>query len=178
MNRTDRLLAIVLELQAKKTQRAEDLADTFEVSKRTIYRDIQALCEAGVPVVSMPGQGYSLVEGYFLPPLTFTTAEATILLLGSDFLAQTFDTQYRAAAQTASRKIEAALPARLRAEVARLQSSMRFVAFNANVEEGNATALRQLRQAIIEERTVRFCYHTRYRNDGKATPTQRDVDPY
>src|SRR6266542_843346 len=75
MNRTDRLLAIVLELQAKKQVRAEDLADTFEVTKRTIYRDIQALDESGVPIVAIPGQGYSLVEGYFLPPLTFNTDE-------------------------------------------------------------------------------------------------------
>lgn len=61
MNRTDRLLAIVLELQARKSTRAEDLTETFGVTKRTIYRDVQALCEAGVPVVSLPGQGYALV---------------------------------------------------------------------------------------------------------------------
>ena len=65
MNRTDRLLAIVLELQGKGWQRAEDLAETFETSKRTIYRDMLALGEAGVPVVSIPGRGYSLVEGCF-----------------------------------------------------------------------------------------------------------------
>ena len=76
MNRTDRLLAIVLELQGKKTQRAEDLAATFEISKRTVYRDIQALSEAGVPVISVPGTGYSLMEDYFLPPLSFTADEA------------------------------------------------------------------------------------------------------
>ena len=64
MNRTDRLLAIVLELQRKGSRRAEDLAATFETSKRTIYRDIQALCESGVPVVAQAGVGYSLVEGY------------------------------------------------------------------------------------------------------------------
>src|SRR4051794_2552704 len=144
MNRTDRLLAIVLELQARRRQRAEDLAATFETSKRTIYRDIQALCEAGVPVVAVPGLGYSLVEGYFLPPLTFTTDEATILLLGADFLAQIFDTQYRGAAQTASRKIEAVLPARLRSEVAHLQSSMRFIALNVGAEGGDPALLRQL----------------------------------
>jgi predicted DNA-binding transcriptional regulator YafY len=51
MNRTDRLLAIILELQGKGRQRAEDLAETFETSRRTIYRDIQALGEAGVPIV-------------------------------------------------------------------------------------------------------------------------------
>src|SRR5512135_433995 len=94
MNRTDRLLAIVLELQAKGNRRAQDLATTFETSVRTIYRDVQALSEAGVPVVSVPGQGYSLVEGYFLPPLRFSTDEATMLLLGSDFVAQNLDAEY------------------------------------------------------------------------------------
>ena len=88
MNRTDRLLAILLEIQAKKQVRAEDLAAIFEVSKRTIYRDVLALMESGVPVVAIPGQGYSLVEGYFLPPLTFNTDEAIMLLLGADFMAQ------------------------------------------------------------------------------------------
>ena len=105
MNRTDRLLAMVLELQGKGWQRAEDLAATFECSRRTIYRDLQALGQAGVPLVSMPGRGYSLMEGYFLPPLSFGTDEATMLLLGSDFMAQHFDAQYRAAAQSAGRKI-------------------------------------------------------------------------
>jgi len=57
MNRTDRLLAIVLELQARGSVRAEDLARAFEVSKRTIYRDITALCEARVPIVALPGRG-------------------------------------------------------------------------------------------------------------------------
>ncbi len=79
MNRTDRLLAIVLELQGKGWQRAEDLADTFETSKRTIYRDMLALGEAGVPVVSIPGRGYSLVEGCFpLCPSSSPTSTNTV----------------------------------------------------------------------------------------------------
>ena len=109
MKRSDRLLAIVLELQAKKQVRAEDLAETFGVTKRTIYRDMLALDEAGVPIVAIPGQGYSLVEGYFLPPLSFTTDEAIMLLLGSDFVAQNVDAQYQSAARSASKKIEAVL---------------------------------------------------------------------
>src|SRR5262249_31219100 len=102
MNRTDRLLAIVLELQRKGARRAEDLAATFETSKRTIYRDVQALCESGVPVVAQPGVGYSLVEGYFLPPVSFSLDEATMLLLGADSAAQNFDAQYRAAARSSN----------------------------------------------------------------------------
>src|SRR5947209_3296336 len=130
MNRTDRLLAIILELQAKGHQRAEDLAETFEVSKRTIYRDMLALMESGVPLISLPGQGYSLVEGYFLPPLSFNTDEAILLLLGSDFVGKNVDAQYYAAAQSASRKIEAILTPELRAEVEYLQHSIQFIGSN------------------------------------------------
>lgn len=75
MNKTDRLLAIVLELQRKGVVRAEDLAASFETSTRTIYRDIQALSEAGVPIVGATGVGYSLMDGYFLPPVSFTVVK-------------------------------------------------------------------------------------------------------
>ncbi len=178
MNRTDRLLAIVLELQGKGKQRAEDLAETFETSKRTIYRDIQALGEAGVPLVSIPGRGYSLMKGYFLPPLSFTTDEATMLLLGSDFMAQNFDAQYRAAAQAASRKIAGVLPEKLRDEVQSLQQSIRFVSAGMIDGTPESTLLQQLRRAIIEHTTVRFHYHTRHSSDGKGEENTRDADPY
>ncbi|MBI1282387.1 MAG: WYL domain-containing protein [Anaerolineaceae bacterium] len=175
MNRTDRLLAIVLEIQAKKQVRAEDLAATFEVTKRTIYRDLQALSESGVPIVAIPGQGYSLVEGYFLPPLTFNSDEAIMLLLGADFVAQNFDAQYRAAAHSAKHKIVTVLPDKLRQEVEYLQSSIRFVALNGPfIPE----TLQQLRRAIIQSKTVRFRYHSRPRDGSSSTPSLRDADPY
>ncbi|PZS04170.1 MAG: YafY family transcriptional regulator [Candidatus Chloroheliales bacterium] len=177
MNRTDRLLAIVLELQGKGKLRAEDLAATFEISKRTIYRDIQALSESGVPLVAVPGQGYALVEGYFLPPLSFTTDEATMLLLGSDFMAQSFDAQYRAAAQSASRKIEGVLKAQVRDEARYLRENIRFVASNSPEERGSGETLAQLRRAIIERATVRFHYYPRYR-EGNQPPTSREADPH
>lgn len=178
MNKTDRLLAIVLELQGKGRRRAEDLAATFETSKRTIYRDIEALCEAGVPIVSTPGQGYSLMKGYFLPPLSFTSDEATMLLLGGDLMAQSFDSSYRAAALSAMRKIEGVLPEKLRAEVYYLQSSIRFVSGDAVHRPREISLLQCLRRAIIECSTVRFCYYTRHRTDGQQTATLREADPY
>lgn len=173
MNKTDRLLAIVLELQGKGKQRAEDLAKTFETSKRTIYRDIEALCEAGVPLLSIPGRGYSLMEGYFLPPLSFTTDEATMLLLGSEFMAQNFDAQYRIAAHAANRKITSVLPEKLRDDVAYLQKSIRFI--TAEQRPAEVMMLQQVRRAIIERVTVRFTYSKRY---GQDTQTTRDADPY
>ena len=177
MNRTDRLLAIVLELQARGRQRAEDLAATFEISKRTIYRDMLALGEAGVPLVSIPGLGYSLMEGYFLPPLSFSSEEATMLLLGSGVMAVNFDAQYRKAAQTAGQKIAGVLPEHLRAEVEYLQNAIRFV--GGGTSEESQEKLRQLRRAIIEHITVRFVYHARYRSDGEPGDQQiREADPY
>lgn len=176
MNKTDRLFAIILELQAKGERRAQDLAETFEVNKRTIYRDIQALSEMGVPVVAVPGQGYSLMEGYFLPPLRFTTDEATMLLLGADFVAQNFDAQYHAAAQSAARKLEAVLPDALKSNVRYLQNSIRFVAMN-ELSPAHAELVLQLRRALVERRTVRFDYYARFGNDAQPQKT-READPY
>lgn len=176
MNKTDRLLAIVLELQGKGKQRAEDLAKTFETSKRTIYRDIEALCEAGVPLISIPGRGYSLMEGYFLPPLSFTTDEATMLLLGGEFMAQNFDAQYRIAAHSAGRKIASVLPEKLRDDVSYLQKSIRFIAPEQRPSE--ITMVQQLRRAIIERVTVRFQYAKRHGQDGQSAQTTREADPY
>ncbi len=178
MNRTDRLLAILLELQRKGSRRAEDLAATFETSKRTIYRDIQALSESGVPIVSRAGVGYSLLEGYFLPPVSFSADEATMLLLGVDFVAQNFDAQYRDAATSAGRKIEAVLSEKLRSEVEYLRSSIAFVAPVTLASGESASFLPQLRRAIIERRTIRFDYHTRYSQDGRAARNTREADPY
>jgi predicted DNA-binding transcriptional regulator YafY len=178
MNRTDRLLAIVLELQGKGWQRAEDLADTFETSKRTIYRDMLALGEAGVPVVSIPGRGYSLVEGYFLPPLSFTADEATMLLLGSDVMVQSFDVQFRAAAESASRKIAGVLPERLREDVRELRERIAFIQQDISATPDEAQRLQILRRALLEGHQVRFRYFARSHVDGAQTPTTRVVHPY
>src|SRR5262245_7470509 len=178
MNRTDRLLAIVLELQRKRHQRAEDLAATFEISKRTIYRDIDALCQSGVPIIGEPGFGYSLVEGYFLPPVSFSSDEATMLLLGSDFVADNFDAQYREAARSASHKIEAVLNNKVRGEVEYLRNSIAFVATDTLSRDTASGLLPSLRRAIIERRTVQFHYHTRYAKEGQSPRNTREANPY
>jgi predicted DNA-binding transcriptional regulator YafY len=174
MNRTDRLLAIVLELQRAGMRRAEDLARTFETSVRTIYRDMEALSEAGVPLIAEPGKGYALMEGYFLPPLTFRADEATMLLLGSDVVGRQFDAQYRAAAQSAAAKIEAVLPDRLMEDVRAVQESIRFITPGTPVE---GEALQMLRRTILDRRTVRFRYTARNPSEARP-PREREVDPY
>lgn len=174
MNRTDRLLAIVLELQRAGNRRATDLARTFETSVRTIYRDMQALSEAGVPVLAVPGRGYALMEGYFLPPLSFTADEATMLLLGADEMAQHFDAQYRLAAQSAGRKIAGVLSPSLRDEVEHLRQHIRFVALDTP-DAATDDRLRQLRRAVVARTRVRFRYFGRR---GEHGGTAREADPY
>lgn len=178
MNKTDRLLAIVLELQARDWTRAEELATLFEVSKRTIYRDMQALSEAGIPLVAVTGQGYGLMDGYFLPPLNFTVDEALMLILGSDFMAQNFDAQYQRAAETASTKIEAVLPGKLEKDVTYLRQNINFFASRPPTGEPDLSPLKQLRRAIIERRPVRMDYVKRFGPNGTAEKTTRDVNPY
>ncbi|WP_379965948.1 helix-turn-helix transcriptional regulator [Epilithonimonas sp. UC225_85] len=75
IKKIDRITSILVQLQSKPIVRAQDLADKFEVSVRTIYRDIKTLENAGIPIFGEAGSGYSLVDGYKLPPVMFTKEE-------------------------------------------------------------------------------------------------------
>jgi predicted DNA-binding transcriptional regulator YafY len=169
MNRTDRLVAILLEMQARGELRAEDLAGHFEVSVRTIYRDLEALSEGGVPLIATPGKGYRLMEGYFLPPLTFTGTEAALLVLGVEFVRGRVDAELRRAADDALAKLTGVLPSERRAAVERWQREMLFPRSDA----GDEARLAQLRAAIQERRLLRLNYHA-YRRAGAEW---RDVEP-
>src|SRR5262245_45552183 len=114
MNRIDRLFAILLKLQGKSPITSLDLARSFEVSQRTVYRDIAALSEMGVPVVALPGEGYTLMEGFYLPPLVFTPSEATALFLGARMLALEAAGCLPADAEQALTKIAHILPDKTR----------------------------------------------------------------
>jgi predicted DNA-binding transcriptional regulator YafY len=83
MNRIDRLAAILIQLQSRPLVKAQDIAEKFSISLRTVYRDVKALEEAGVPVIGEAGTGYRLMEGYKLPPVMFNMDEATALLTAS-----------------------------------------------------------------------------------------------
>ena len=83
MNRIDRLHAILTHLQSKRRVTAQEMADRFNISLRTVYRDVKALDESGVPVIGEAGTGYTIMEGYRLPPVMFSREEASALLMGS-----------------------------------------------------------------------------------------------
>lgn len=101
MNRIDRISAILIQLQSQRVVKARDIADRFTISLRTVYRDVKALEEAGIPVIGEAGIGYSLVEGYRLPPVMFTPEEAIAFLTAEKLVEKLTDgvngTNYKSA---------------------------------------------------------------------------------
>ena len=91
MNRIDRISAILIQLQSRRVVKASDIAERFNLSLRTIYRDIKALEEAGIPLIGEAGIGYSIMEGYRLPPVMFTREEAVAFLTAEKLMEKLTD---------------------------------------------------------------------------------------
>ncbi|WP_343632925.1 YafY family protein [Fluviicola sp.] len=108
-SRLSRLTAILLQLQSNRLVTATALATKFEVSVRTIYRDIRALEQSGVPVVTEEGKGYSLMEGYRIPPVTFSEREANALITAEQFVLKNKDASFIKDYTDAITKIKAVL---------------------------------------------------------------------
>ena len=109
IKRISRLIAILTELQSDRISTAAQLAEKFSVSTRTIYRDIRTLEEAGVPVVIEEGRGFSLMEHYRLPPVSFTENEANALITAEQLVLTSSDTSLSKAYREAVTKIKAVL---------------------------------------------------------------------
>ncbi|HLP03568.1 MAG TPA: YafY family protein [Opitutaceae bacterium] len=173
MNRTDRLMAIVLYLQSRRLVRAEDLAENFAVSLRTIYRDIAALGEAGVPISAEAGVGYSLVKGYHLPPVSFTGEEAAALFVGGELVKRFADASLRGPAGSALLKIRSVLPADRQEEITRLERATVIASPGRPAPGLNGDVLRPIQQALVARRVLRMDYRARDRSEDTA----REVEP-
>ena len=173
MNRIDRLFAILLSLQHKRRVRAQDLAKQFEVSKRTIYRDMSALNQMGIPIAAMPGEGFELVEGYYIPPLMFTENEAISMILGSRLLTQQAAGSLIQSANQSLAKIMVALPDQVRARAEALTNIIGFITPSRKFDLDDPQLL--LVQNAIQEKRV---LHLRYRGYQREDLTERDVEPH
>lgn len=111
MNRIDRLFGILVLLQSKKFVTAEKISEKFCISVRTVYRDIKALCEQGIPVSFEQNKGYFIVQGYFLPPVSFTSEEAGSLLLMEGLVKGFADKSIHSHYSSALNKVKAVLRA-------------------------------------------------------------------
>lgn len=167
MNRIDRLLALILYLQSRRTCTAEAMAEHFGLSVRTIYRDIAALGEAGVPILAEAGIGYSLMKGYLLPPVNFSEQEAYALSTGV-MLAQRMTTHsYNEKMQSALDKIKAVLPNEAKHRLELLAKGMA----TPQTEHPQQADLSVLQQAIARQQLLTFDYQ-----NASQTHSYREVE--
>lgn len=111
MRRADRLFKIVYFLRGRRlTITAKQISEEFEISTRTVYRDIQDLMNAGAPICGEAGVGYIIDKQYYLPPITFDPDELEAIGLGISMVGQWTDARFAAKAVSAFEKIQAVLP--------------------------------------------------------------------
>ncbi|MEO6283339.1 MAG: YafY family protein [Dyadobacter sp.] len=170
--RLSRLTAILTQLQTKRLITATELADRFSVSVRTIYRDIRALEQGGVPIVTEEGKGYSLLEGYRLPPIMFTETEANALITAEQLVLKNKDASFVKEYSEAIGKIKAVLRHHDK-ESANLLAER--VLFSHNVEnDRTSTHLSALQLALTRYSLSQIDY---YSPDSNET-TKRTVEPF
>ena len=174
MTRVDRLMAYLVIFQSQDLVRAQDLADRFEISERTVYRDIDALCEVGVPIYGVAGEGYRLMDGYYLPPVTFSPNEARALALALSMFAG-FSTEgiTSKSDETAREKIQAILPNRQKREAEALTAVLEFYSLQRPKIDFDDKKLLAMQQAIQNEKAIDLTYHSFADN----RQTQRVVEP-
>jgi predicted DNA-binding transcriptional regulator YafY len=170
VNRTDRLYALVDELRAiaPRARTARQMADRFEVSVRTIERDLDALQQAGVPIYATPGPGggYAIDKDHTLPPVNFTSEEATAVAIA---LARPRASPLPGALGSALRKVVAAMPA---SEADAARTLVGRVHLLPDADDLPLPTSRVIEQAVVTSRVVEIEYEDRY-----GDSTRRLVEP-
>jgi len=173
--KTERLLAIILLLQSRGKMSAKELAQVFDVSVRTIYRDIDSLCVASVPVASHPGRegGFYLMDGYRIEPMLFTGEEAISLFLGAGVIEQYRKLDPGQAIVKALAKIEAILPEEYKGDI---QQARKRILFDMApfFGTGEYTHLQVLRDSVLNSHKLRI----EYPSHCQLMPEERSINPY
>jgi len=171
IKRISRLTAILTQLQTVRLLTAPNLAKKFGVSIRTIYRDIKALEQAGVPIFTEEGKGYKLMEGYKIPPVMFTENEANALILVEQLVLKNKDASLVKEYTEAIQKIKAVLKNDVK-DKANLLSDRTRNALNLNTER-TSNNLTILQHALTNHCLVKIDYA----NEAKKQ-SQRIIEPF
>lgn len=172
-NRFDRIVAILTQLQSSRVLKAQELAERFQVSLRTIYRDIRSLEEAGVPVSGEAGVGYSLMEGYRLPPVMFTREEASSFVAAEKLMQKFTDKKVAADYGAAMFKIRSVLRGNLKDHVDALGPQIWMNPADETGTEPIPGSLGLLLESITEKKQV----HIEYRAFDSEHPSLRNIEP-
>jgi predicted DNA-binding transcriptional regulator YafY len=174
LNRIDRLNAILIHLQSKKRVTAQQIADRFEISVRSVYRDVKALQESGVPVIGDAGIGYSVMDGYRLPPVMFTAEEGSALLIAGKFAERFTDPVMEKQFSNALFKIKSVLRGSDKDHIEQLEENV--LVYSPKAQRGDAHANRylyDLQYAVVQKKAIHIEYFTPY-NEQR---TERTVEP-
>lgn len=173
LKRFDRIVAILIHLQSKRIIKAHELAERFEVSLRTIYRDIRTLEASGVPIASEAGIGYSIMEGYRLPPILFTREEAGSFVAAEKLMQQFTDKSLGAYHRSAMYKVKSILRGKEKDWISALETQVRINPAQALFNEAIPNALEILFESIAEKKQVFLKYHSL----ESENPSDRRIEP-
>ncbi|EOZ98397.1 transcriptional regulator, putative [Indibacter alkaliphilus LW1] len=178
MNRVDRLTAILTQLQSKRVVKAKEIAERFGISLRTVYRDIRALEEGGIPVIGEAGMGYSLVDGYRLPPVMFTQDEGRALVLAEKLMSQLSDKGSSQHLNSAMIKIKSVLKNNQKDELESLEHQI-GVLFHHNPlgNDRNKDYLNHLLHSLSDKIIVTIIYTT-FEEEKTSTRTVEPLGVY
>lgn len=172
VKRISRLTAIITQLQTKRLLTATQLANRFNVSTRTIYRDIKALELAGIPILTEEGKGYTLMQGYKLPPVMFTENEANALITAEHMLLKSTDTSLSREYAAAISKIKAVLLhlTKERVELLSNRIAVSPAIFHANPSD----SLTLIQNALTSFKILEIIYQSKH----KGEKTERKIEPF
>ena len=174
MNRIDRLTAILVQLQSKRVVKAQEIADKFKLSLRTVYRDIKVLDEAGVPIIGEAGIGYSIMEGYRLPPVMFTKQEATAFLTAEKLVEKLTDDSTKKNYGTAMLKVKAVLRLTEKDYLEDMEQHIEVIENQYVPKRTNDTIhLQNVLQSIAQKNVL----HINYFANHNQQQSSRDVEP-
>lgn len=171
MTQLARLIHVLTLLKSKRLLTATELSDKFNVSVRTIYRDIQKLIEAGVPVITIEGRGYTLMDGYTVAPVQFTEKEANALITAQHLVNRSNDSSFVTDFEEALTKIKSVFRSSILEKSEVLNNQLHV--FDTRKESISSNALSELQLAITN-----FNYtEINYRKADDPNISFRKIEP-
>ena len=171
VNRLSRLTAILIRIQTKRMITASELSQKFQVSKRTIYRDIKALENAGVPILTEEGKGYSLMEGYKIPPVMFTEKQANALILAEQLVLKNKDASFIKDYSEAIDKIKSILRYTIKDKADVLANRTQYK--EVINQDRSSNNLSDLQNAITNYNLIKIQY-----TNKEGSTTDRLIEPF
>lgn len=173
MNRIDRVSAILIQLQSRRVVKASDIAERFGISLRTVYRDIKTLEEAGIPIIGEAGVGYSIMDGYRLPPVMFTREEATAFLTAEKIVEKMTDASTMEHHKSAMYKIRAILRSDEKDLLDDIGESIEVLKSHSQLRVNNKDHIQKLLNGIARKNVLTIDYFANHSQEQ----TKRDIEP-